>query len=645
MSPKSLRLVRAVAAAIMLTAAALSLAALSAAAHAASPPAPPNIVLILADDLGINDLVCYGRTDHRTPHLDRLAAAGARFTAAYAPAPLCSASRAALLTGKHPARLHLTSFLPGRPDTPAQRLRQPVQEGQLPLEEITLAEALQPAGYSTACLGKWHLGGPGFEPAAQGFQVAAAGQPDSTPSATEGSKGEMGLAARAETFIATHRDRPFFLFLAHDSPHIPFAATEESRARHAGAFNPTYAAVIESLDASVGRVLDALESHGLTERTIVVFTSDNGGLHVPELGLDPPTHNTPHRGGKGSLHDGGLRVPLIVRWPGTTRAGSVRAEPVVLTDLMPTLMQAAGLDPSRASGPLDGVSLLPLLRPDDTTSADTKAGPVDADRPLFWHFPHYSNQGGHPSGALREGRWKLIEDYESGTTRLYDVVDEPAEATDRSGDHPDIATTMKTRLDAWRDQVGAQRNHPNPEFSAAVATAIDQTDVSRPPAPTTAAALGQAWAAWRTAMDAATAGHQPRVTPARGDIRLHARDARTHGSKLRYEPEPWKNTLGYWVEAGDWAEWDVTVPAAGRYEIEILQGCGAGQGGSEVDLAIAGESIRFTVRETGHFQNFIAITLGEVALPAGPATLTLRPHRKAHAAVMDVRRIVLRPLP
>ena len=615
--------------------------ALSAAARAADPPAPPNIVLILADDLGINDLGCYGRTDHPTPNLDRLAASGLRFTGAYAPAPLCSASRAALLTGKHPARLHLTSYLPGRADTPSQKLLQPRQEGQLPLEEITLAEALQAAGYATACLGKWHLGGPGFGPAAQGFQTVEAGQPNSTPSATEGSKGEMGLAAKAEAFIAAHRKRPFFLYLAHDSPHIPFAASDEARARHANTFNPTYAAVIESLDASVGRVLAALDSHGLTDRTLVVFTSDNGGLHVPELGLDPPTHNTPYRAGKGFLHEGGLRVPLLVRWPGTTRPGVTRAEPVVLTDLMPTFMEAAGLDPSRSSGPLDGVSLRASLAADAPASVPDRT----SLRPFYWHFPHYSNQGGRPSGALREGRWKLIEDFETSTRALYDLDADPGESTDLAATHPDVANDLKTRLAAWRDRVGAQATRPNPGFAATADTAPDRaTDVSRPPAPTTAAALGQAWAAWRTAMDAAAKGHPPRVTPARGDIRLPARTARTHGSKLRYEPEPWKNTLGYWVEVGDWAEWDLNVPAAGRYELEILQGCGTGNGGSEVEVAVAGQALRFTVRETGHFQHFIPLAIGEVTLPAGPATLTLRPQRKARDAVMDVRRVVLRPV-
>lgn len=603
----------------------------------AAPP-PPNIVLILADDLGVNDLGCYGRKEHPTPHLDRLAATGVRWTNAYAAAPLCSASRAGLLTGKHPARLQLTSYLPGRADAPAQKLLQPRQEGQLPLEEVTLAESLQHAGYATACLGKWHLGGAGFGPEAQGFQTIEPGQPKTTPTATEGSKGEMALAAKAETFIAAHRQQPFFLYLAHDSPHIPFNATEEAQTRHRDTFNPTYAAVIEALDTSVGRVLDALETNGLTEQTIVIFASDNGGLHVPELDLAPPTHNTPYRAGKGFLHEGGLRVPLLVRWPGTTTAGAVQSQPVVLTDLMPTLMEAAGLEPVKASGPLDGVSLRSLLQGE----------PPAADRPrdLYWHFPHYSNQGGRPSGAMRQGRWKLIEDFESNTSALYDLDADPGETQDLAASQPEMAAALEQHLVAWRQRVGASMPRPNPDFSeTAFAQVYADTEVSRAQSLTTAVALGRSWSPWRAAMDAATAGQVPSVRPGRGDIRLQARDARVHAKTMRYEPEPWKNTLGYWVEAADWADWDLTVPASGRYEIEVLQGCGTGNGGSEVDVAIADQALRFTVRETGHFQYFIPLTIGELDLKAGRQTLSIRPVKKMRDAVMDVRRIVVRPVP
>jgi len=596
---------------------------------------PPNIVLILADDLGINDLGSYGRTEHATPNLDRLASEGWRFTSAYAPAPLCSASRASLLTGKHPARLHLTSYLPGRADSPAQKLRQPRQEGQLPLEEVTLAELLRDAGYATACLGKWHLGGAGFGPASQGLQTVHPGQSVTAPTATEGSKGEMGLAARAEAFIAAHREEPFFLYLPHDSPHIPYDATPEARARHGGAFNPAYAAVIESLDTSVGRVLDALETHGLAARTLVIFASDNGGLHVPEAGHDPPTRNTPFRAGKGFLYEGGVRVPLLVRWPGVTAAGTVNERPVILTDLMPTLLEAAGVEPAKATGPLDGHSLVPLLRRGELKASD-----------LWWHFPHYSNQGGRPGGALRDGRWKFIENFEGQDAELYDLEADPGESRNLAATEPGVAAMLAGRLAAWRARSGAQMPRPNPDFSEAARAPLHmETDVTRAPEAATAAALGVAWAPWRAALDAAVAGRPSPVRPPAGTIRLLARDARAHGSKLRYEPEPWKDTLGYWVAVEDWAEWSFTVPQAGRYEVEVLQGCGGGNAGSEVEVRVGNQPLRFTVRETGHFQNFIQLTVGELDLVAGPQTLSLHPVTKAKDAVMDVRRVVLRPLP
>src|SRR5262245_20379694 len=261
-------------------------------------PARPNIVLINADDLGINDLGCYGRKDHNTPRLDRLAKEGMRFTCSYCSQPICSPSRAGLLTGRWPARLHLTTYLPGPPDTRAQKVLHPKIRMQLPLEETTLAEALKEAGYATACIGKWHLGGKGFGPAQQGFDTIFAGRGNTTPSETEGGKGEYELTAQAIRFVENNRDKAFFLYLAHYNPHIPLAAKKELLERNKGAFNPVYAACIETLDDAVGRLLARLDALGLRDRTIVVFTGDNGGLHVPELREDAPTHNTPFRAGK-----------------------------------------------------------------------------------------------------------------------------------------------------------------------------------------------------------------------------------------------------------------------------------------------------------------------------------------------------------
>ena len=267
----------------------------------------PNIVLILADDLGINDLGCYGRKDQHTPNLDRLATQGMRFTCAYAAQSICSASRAALMTGKCPARLNLTNYLPGRPDAPCQRLLQPRIEGQLPLEEVTIAELLKNAGYATGLFGKWHLGGAGFGPKEQGFDVALVPPANTEPTPETGGKGEYVIEAAAERFIEDHRNGPFFCYVPHNCPHIPLAAMPNLVAKNRDAFSPVYAAMIETLDDAVGRMMAKVESLGLTERTIFLFTSDNGGLHVVEAPGTPATYNRPFRAGKGYLYEGGLR--------------------------------------------------------------------------------------------------------------------------------------------------------------------------------------------------------------------------------------------------------------------------------------------------------------------------------------------------
>jgi arylsulfatase A-like enzyme len=452
----------------------------------------PNIVLVNADDLGINDLGCYGRKDHHTPHLDALARQGMRFTSNYCAQPICSPSRAALLTGKAPARLHLTTYLPGRPDTPAQKVLHPAIRMQLPLEETTLAEVLAGAGYATACIGKWHLGGRGFGPQRQGFGTVFAGKGLTTPSATEGGKGEYELTTRAEQFVSANRDRPFFLYLAHHSPHIPLAAKPELVRKNRAAFNPVYAAVIETLDDSVGRLLKKLDDLKLAGRTIVIFTSDNGGLHVPELREDAPTHNSPYRAGKGFLYEGGLRVPLLVRWPGRVKAGTVTHTPVVNTDLLPTLCELAGV---KAPAGLDGVSYARLLL--------GKGEP--AERTLYWHFPHYNNQGGRPSGAVRAGDWKLVEYYDTPKAELYNLSSDPGEQKDLAGREPKRLASLRAKLASWRKEVGAQENRPNPDCDEALYRKLYvEVDVSRLKPARTAAEMTPKLAQWRRTMDAVT---------------------------------------------------------------------------------------------------------------------------------------------
>lgn len=471
---------------------AVGLCCLSSLAFAAEQR-PPNVVFILADDLGINDLSCYGRKDQATPRLDRLAADGMRFTSAYCAQPICSPSRAAIISGLAPARLHITTFLPGRGDAPSQKLLHPKINQQLALEHTTLAEHLKSAGYATACIGKWHLGGAGFGPKEQGFDVVHAGKPNTPPSATEGGKGEYELTAHAIDFVRANKDKPFFLYLPHNNPHIPLAAKPELITKFKDSFNPTYAAVVHTLDDSVGRLLDVLDELKLRDNTLVVFTSDNGGVHLPELKEDAPTHNTPFRAGKGYLYEGGLRIPLIVRLPKVVPAGKVSDTPVVNTDWLPTILDLCGV-PFEASKS-DGVSLMPLL----------KGGSLAA-RPLLWHFPHYNNQGGRPAGAIRVGDWKLIQHYEEVRQELFNLANDPSEEHDLVAMEPNRVMAMQVKLAEWRKSVGAQSNSPNPDFDPAWHKRLYQDfDSSRLKPDVTAAAMREKLAAWRAGMDAVVA--------------------------------------------------------------------------------------------------------------------------------------------
>ena len=458
-----------------------------------------NVVFILADDLGVNDLRCYGRQDQATPRLDRMAEQGIRFTSAYCAQPICSPSRAAILSGLTPARLHLTTFLPGRADAPSQKLLHPQINQQLALEHVTLTEHLKSAGYATACIGKWHLGGAGFGPKEQGFDVVYAGKPNTTPSADEGGKGEFDLTAHAIDFVRSNKDRPFFLYLPHNNPHIPLAAKSELIEKHKASFNPLYAAVVETLDESVGRLLGALDELKLTDKTLVVFTSDNGGLHVPELREDAATHNTPFRAGKGYVYEGGLRIPLIVRLPGVVSAGKIVDTPVINTDWLPTILDLCGV--SFDAKHSDGVSLAALLRGSDGSDASPLS-----NRPLMWHFPHYTNQGGRPAGAIRVGQWKLIEHYEDNRLELFDLSRDLSEERNLAATESNRAAEMQSQLAAWRKSVNAQTNSPNPNFDPAWFKRLySDIDTSSLKSDKTAAAMRSKLTEWRTAIDAVVA--------------------------------------------------------------------------------------------------------------------------------------------
>jgi arylsulfatase A len=450
----------------------------------------PNVVFILADDMGINDLACYGRKDHHTPNIDALAKAGTRFTQAYAACPVCSPTRLAIMTGQNPARLHLTTFLPGRGDTSSQKLLHPVIAKQMPKESITIAERFQAAGYATACMGKWHLGGTGFTPDAQGFGTVYVSKPNTTPSLTEGGKGEYDLTAKAVEFIESHREKPFFLYVAHNSPHIPLAAKKDLVERYQNSFNPVYAAVIHSFDECVGQVVSAVERAGLTSKTIIVLTSDNGGVHIPEGKEDSPTHNSPFRAGKGFVYEGGLRVPLIVSAPGIVPAGAESKTPIISTDWTPTLAALCGI---RIAESLDGADMSAALK-----------GKPTPDRPLYWHVPHYMNQGSRPAGAMRDGTWKYIEHYEDGRRELFNIESDYVENFNLAAKFPGVTETLSQKFAAWRTSVGAQLNSPNPNCDAAKHKAIyEDFDVSRVKVEATAAKTSEPLRKWRSLMDAA----------------------------------------------------------------------------------------------------------------------------------------------
>ena len=429
---------------------------------------PRNIVLILADDLGFMDVGCDNpRTFYETPNIDRLAAQGMRFTAGYAACPVCSPTRASIMTGKTPPRTGITDFIGG---TRSGKLQPAPYRHQLALEEVTLAEALRNVGYATFFAGKWHLGDGAYAPAAQGFGPGLSGSgqfyypADSAPSAMrsqEDPKTTDAIADAAVRFITANRDRPFFAYLPFLAVHIPVGARPDLIAKYvrkrqfapADAWgterqqrvrlvqnDPAYAAMLEQLDTAIGRVLTALEQTGIVDRTVVVFTSDNGGLSTAE---GHPTSNSPLRAGKGWLYEGGIRVPWIIRAPGVARAGTVCAEAVLSTDFYPTLLELTGL-PLAPAQHRDGVSLVPLL-----------SGHTLDRGPLFWHYPHYSNQGGPPAGAIREGDWKLIEWFENDRLELYNLRDDPGEHQDLATHEPARARAMQARLAAWRKDVGA----------------------------------------------------------------------------------------------------------------------------------------------------------------------------------------------
>jgi len=610
----------------------------------ASTGARPNIVLIAADDLGVFDLGCYGRTDHRTPNLDSIASSGVQFMSAYCGLPICSASRASLLTSKSPARLHLTTYLPGRPDAASQKLLQARIEPGLLASEQTLAEVLQRTGYATGIFGKWHLGSGESSAKQQGFQVVFEPTGNGEPGTT-GGKNERLITDNAIEFIKSASGKPFFCYIPHHSPHVALKESEERIASNAKAWNPLYAATIEALDESIGALMKGLDEAGQSENTILIFTSDNGGLHVPEIHPLPVTHNGPYRAGKGYLYEGGLRVPLIIHSPKKYLPAKVSA-PVSLLDILPTILEEVGIEAGRSVGPVDGQSLFPSLR------ANWEKPEGIPDRTFFWHLPHYTNQGSRPSGAVRKGNWKLVEDYETGGLELYDLSEDIGETTNVGEENPDVVRELRVALSQWRDSVAAQMCLPNPEFDEGLHRSlyIDHDPSKLNGGVSTPERIGEQWKAWREGLNRVVSGRKTILKDSTHAIRLVAAESKTHGTRIRYEPETYKNVVGYWTEVDDWVEWEFDSSIEGAVEVQIHCGCGTGNGGSDVDVIIETEgsdpqTLPWKVRTTGHFQNIIIEPVGRVAIHKGKGRVMVKPKKKSAAAVCDIRQILLIPVP
>lgn len=442
-----------------------------------------NFVFILVDDLGFMDIGANNPdTFYETPNVDRLAREGVRFTNGYAANPVCSPTRYSIMTGKYPTRVAATNFFAGKREG---RFKPAPLNDRMPLDELTIAEALKEAGYRTAFFGKWHLGPTEeFWPEHQGFDINIGGHvrglprsyfsPYSNPRLEDGPKGEhltRRLTDEVVRQIEAFRDDPFLCYLAFYTVHTPLQAPRElveKYQRKAEALrgqpefadeeqawpnagprkvrilqkHATYAAMVESMDTAVGRIVDRLKELDLYDNTVICFTSDNGGLSTSE---GSPTSNLPLRGGKGWLYEGGIREPFLIRAPGVSESGTVCDTPVISTDFYPTILELAGV-PAKPERHLDGRSLVPLLRGHDSLNRDA----------LYWHYPHYSNQGGIPGGAIRVGDYKLIERFEDGRTHLYDLSRDVGEQNDLAAAMPDRVSSMKNRLHAWYKEVDAR---------------------------------------------------------------------------------------------------------------------------------------------------------------------------------------------
>ena len=446
------------------------------ACQAAAQPARPNFVFFLVDDLGRGDLGCFGSTFHETPNIDKLCSEGMKFTKAYSACTVCSPSRAAILTGRYPARLHLTDWIPGH-RKPLAKLAVPDWKMYIDSDRITLPEALkEEGGYTSRFIGKWHLMPepspelwPQHTPEKHGFDGNVAGREWGQPAGRgkyfypwdmpnlDGKEGDFledRLTDKAEEFLNSTGEKPFLLYMAYYAVHTPVMTKPEYEEKYkhklakapkgtCAQTDPKYAGLVQSVDDSVGRIVEKLRAQGKLENTIFIFTSDNGGyMHTSSGGL---------RGAKGTAFEGGTRVPAFVVWPGVTKPGSVCDVPIIGTDFYPTMLEMAGL-PLKPEEHKDGVSIVPLLKQTGALSRDT----------LYWHYPHY--HASRPHGAIRDKGWKLIEFFEDGELMLFDLTNDPNEEHNLAQSKPEKAAELLKKMQDWRQAAGAQMPLPNPDY-------------------------------------------------------------------------------------------------------------------------------------------------------------------------------------
>lgn len=453
------------------------LSSLPAVSAAAQRKRRPNIVVILIDDYGWRDTGFNGSKFYETPNIDRLAREGMVFTNGYSASAVCSPTRAAIMTGKAPTRLHLTSHLQGASNRfHHTKVIQPITRLALPLDEVTIAELLRAEGYRTGCVGKWHLGAQGFLPSDQGFDVSLGGDEAGSTNNffypewrkkvnLDGKPGDYltgRLTTLAADFIRENKTREFFLYLPHFAVHTPIEGKPDKVKKYDAKSNPNdpqnfgeYAAMIESVDESVGQIMKTLEETGVADNTLILFSADNGGVTSREWKNRPVTSNLPLRSGKGHLYEGGIRVPTVVRWPGVVKRGSTSSDPVVSYDYAPTIAEAAGI-PMQKLPAMDGRRFTSLLR-----------GRAGKARDLFWHYPHYSPQKGRPAAAIRNGDDKLILFFEDNHAELYNLKTDIGETTDLAQSQPAKAAAMRKRLEAWLKETNAQIPAQNPNYDVA----------------------------------------------------------------------------------------------------------------------------------------------------------------------------------